>query len=177
LQLVLECAELLPDASVLVPGGDPSFQWDALAMILHACPYPALVEFTTHHGRTLLTLAERSLEAGMAAAASGDSSSGSSSSSRAGAGAAAAGALHWKVAAALGGCLASCLEGRLRGMVSAAGRTTYEARGEALVVGNLFGASRHPLFARNILQVSGGLSRRCERQDCMCCTLKLLCLL
>jgi hypothetical protein len=138
LQLLMECAEL--DAATTT---QPHVDWDALETALHACPYTALVEFNTHHSRTLLTLAERSLEAGLVAAGAGGAGSssasgggsGSSSSSRGGArGAHRDGGSKvppLDVAAELAGCLAAGLDGGNQGGVAAEGTNAPEAVGEA----------------------------------------------
>jgi hypothetical protein len=136
----MECAELYAATT-----GQRDSVWDGLSSALQVCPYAALVEFNTHHGRPLLTLAERSLETGLAAAAAaagggaGSSSGGSSSSSRdRSRGAADAGAadapppLH--VAVELAGCVVACMNGGNQGGVSAVGTQALEAKGETCVV-------------------------------------------
>jgi hypothetical protein len=127
---MMECAELEAATTSQLPAN-----WDALGSALQACPYTALVEFNTRHSRTLLTLAERSLEAGMAAAGAGGAGS-SISSSRDGhsgnQGGEAGKGSPLLVAGQLAGCLAACLDGATQGGVSAIGTHTPEAVGEAL---------------------------------------------
>jgi hypothetical protein len=115
LQLVMECAELHGTTSNRTP------KWEALTAVLRACPYPALVEFNTRHGRTLLTLAERSLEAALAAAGP---NSGSSVSSGGGAQTA-----QLEAAVQLASCLARCLHGGFQGQAFAGKSNTCEGKG------------------------------------------------
>jgi hypothetical protein len=134
---MMECAEL--DAATTA---QPCANWGALGFPLQACPYTALVEFNTHHSRTLLTLAERSLEAGLAAAGAGGAGSSSSSSASGGGsgryvardarGSGAAKVQPLNVAGGLAVCLAACLDGGDQGRVHAAGTCAPEAVGEAL---------------------------------------------
>jgi hypothetical protein len=120
LQLLVECAEL--HAGTAEQHADMG--WWALGFVLRACPYPVLVEFNTHHGRTLLTLAERSLEAGLAAEAAAERAVGSTSSSRDPHAGAAASQLHLEVTAELAVCLRNCLGGEVQGRPHAQGDTT-----------------------------------------------------
>jgi hypothetical protein len=126
MQLLLECAEVYQ-----ILDGMSSFtrHWSHLTLALAACPYPALVEFNTRHGRTLLTLAERSLEAGMAAGGDGGNSSSGGRGTQA---AARTQAQHVEVAAQVFTCLTRCLDGGPRAKVSSAGAGSYEAKGETL---------------------------------------------
>jgi hypothetical protein len=98
-------------------------------MALRSCPYAALVEFNTQHGRTLLTLAERNLEAGLPGAAESSGASRSGGSSAAG-GAAVTWRQSMEVAAQQFSCISILLSGIPRGMAYAAGDNTYEAIGE-----------------------------------------------
>jgi len=122
LQLVMECAEL--EASTAEYSN-----WDALELALLSCPYPALVEFNTRHGRTLLTLAERSLEAAAAAAELPDIGSTNTSSSRqrrrAARAAAAAQEPALEAAAGLASCLACCMCGTQPAGSGAAGFVSF----------------------------------------------------
>jgi hypothetical protein len=124
----MECAELHAASQE----GTTTF-WHALAYAVLACPYQALVEFATHHGRTLLTLAERSLQAALAASTSAGSSGSSSSSGRSrGVPAAAAATTKehpWEPTEKLVTCLARCLMGGMRATAGAAASNTYEAKG------------------------------------------------
>jgi hypothetical protein len=128
LQLVMECAEL--EASTAEYSN-----WDALELALLSCPYPALVEFNTRHGRTLLTLAERSLEASLAAAAAAASAAAVAtghgvSGMRDDGGAKA----HLSgEAAQLATCSTSCLGGARRAKAFAQGGDSYEAKGAPVV--------------------------------------------
>jgi hypothetical protein len=130
LQLLLECAEVY-QAPTHMPS--PAYHWTHLTFALQACPYPALVEFTTHHGRTLLTLAERSLEAALAAAAAGPGGGGGSSSAR-GTQAAAGDPMDlMETASQIFSCLCGCVSGRVRGGACAGSDCSFEAKGEALL--------------------------------------------
>jgi hypothetical protein len=94
---------------------------------LQSCPYPALVEFNTRHGRTLLTLAERSLEAALAAGGgSGGSSSGSGSSTTSGL--SGSQTKRRMVAGQLATCLCRCLGAGQAARVSAVGSSSCEAK-------------------------------------------------
>jgi hypothetical protein len=121
LQLVLECAELYAASH------EGYSKWRSLGNAMQACPYPALVEFTTRHGRTLLTLAECSLEAALAAAAGGAATS--SSGSGVWTSAAAAKDHPWEATEQLFRCLTRCLMGGSRARAGADGSNTYEAKG------------------------------------------------
>jgi hypothetical protein len=126
LQLVMECTEVQ-----VMLGDDSRVNWGPLFVALQSCPYPALVEFNTRHGRTLLTLAERSMKAALAAAdepcdvGSTECSASSSSSS-----APAAEADNPQMAEQLGICLSACLDGGARGRMFAGSDRSYEATGE-----------------------------------------------
>jgi hypothetical protein len=130
LQLLLECAEVYQQPAQLPDETQP---WAHVFAAIVSCPYPALVEFNTRHGRTLLTLAERSLEAALAAAAAagpGDSSgrsSSSSSSNRARQAPMETPANRMKAAGHLATCLCCCLSGEKR-MEAAAGSNCYESK-------------------------------------------------
>jgi hypothetical protein len=130
LQLMLECAELYQVPPALQGRRNPVSQWINMTCALAACPYPALVEFNTRHGRKLLTLAERSLEAALAAGAAAASSEGGSSTT--GVEAANRRQHHMEVAAQQFSCISQALSGGPRGSVFAAGTDTYEAAGELL---------------------------------------------
>jgi hypothetical protein len=150
LQVVMECAEL--DAAT---SGRPAIQWRTLEAALKACPYPALVTFTTQHSHTLLTLAERSFEAAVArdaGAASAGSSSSSSSRDRyrnRSRGTQVGGAAKMEpmaVALALAGCLARCPDSFEEGGVSAAGAGTCADEGETHSLLQLAVRWWHPLI-------------------------------
>jgi hypothetical protein len=137
LQLVLETTELYAASQ------EGTSRWESLGCLLQACPYPALVEFNTRHGRTLLTLAERSLEAALALPATASagrialvrtSTSTSSSSGRSRDGpsdTASAADMGWEPTASLLTCLSRCLMGgpRATAGTGAAGSSSYEAKG------------------------------------------------
>jgi hypothetical protein len=129
LQLAMEVAEL--EAATI---GSPRVFWRFLESLLRPCPYPALLEFTTRHGRTLLTLAERSLEAGMEAAAEladiGSSSSGRRHRSRASREAADMKEQSLEAAAGLASCLVHCLNAFDQGAVAADAPDSLEAADE-----------------------------------------------
>jgi hypothetical protein len=125
LQLLLEVAEVY-EQTIQLPFG--AMQWTTMTTALGACPYPALVEFNTRHGRTLITLAERSLEAALAAAAPPGNAN-----SRAVAAAAKARAQHMEETGQLFSCLCRCLDGGQRGKMSASSSNSYEARGGFLL--------------------------------------------
>jgi hypothetical protein len=132
LQLMVECVEPLTACTVVSDGG--AVGWGTISMLLQACPYSALVEFSTHHSRTLLTLAERSLEAALAA---GGGSGGSSSGGGVGRGGPSTGRpvlAEQQLAAAvrIGSCLALCWNGGMSGGAFGAASDTYEAKGGLL---------------------------------------------
>jgi hypothetical protein len=121
----MECAELHAATT------DEQFAlWHSLGFALAACPYPALVEFATHHGRTLLTLAERSLEAGLSAAAAAAAGGGGSSGRGSQAGGAAMDR-HLHAAMMLAGCLSCCLEGGVQGRHLGQNASAIDPAGEA----------------------------------------------
>jgi hypothetical protein len=138
LQLVMECSELYA-AVRRVDGQGLAVPWAAMWTALAACPYPALVEFNTRHGRNLLTLAERSLEAALAPGGD-DSSAGGSSSSGVTGGTGGHGT-ETRVAAQLVHCLTQCLHGGPQAKASAAAPSTYEAKGGCVGVAD-WGRSR-----------------------------------
>jgi hypothetical protein len=149
LQLVLEWAELYQAPPGMNGRQDPADPWTDMTCVLSTCPYPALVAFNTRHGRTLLTLAERSLEAALAAGAATASSEGGSSTTQ---GAAANRQQHqMEVAAQQFSCICRALNGGQRGNMFAAGTTTYEAAGELLPT-----PCHHS-------------RKRCHTVECACC--------
>jgi hypothetical protein len=128
LQLMLECGEVYHD-----PGFPQLYgpQWVSLGVVLQSCPYPALVDFNTHHACTLLTLAERSLEAALAAGSgAGSSSATTTSSSRSAQGAPGAQVQCLQMAGQLCSCLCHCLSVAQCGTVAASGSKPCEAKGE-----------------------------------------------
>jgi hypothetical protein len=142
LQLLLETTEL--QAASREGAQEGVSKWYSLDCAMQACPYPALVEFTTHHGRTLLTLAERSLEAALAlpATASGgkasvlrtstSSSSGSGSSRGGPSGTGSAADLQWLPTVWLLTCVCRFLMGGPQAIVAAVAAgssSSYEAKG------------------------------------------------
>jgi hypothetical protein len=148
--VVMECAEL--DAATC---RRPGTRWATLKAALHVCPYPALAEFSAQHSRTLLTLAERCVDATLAAAAAaaaapggtGSSSSGSSRGTQAAAaddagssssrdrsgGTQLGGAVKLDLlaeASALVGCLGTCSVGDEQVRASAVSSGVQQAAGE-----------------------------------------------
>jgi hypothetical protein len=125
----MECAEL--DAATT---DQPFVLWSTLEDALQSCPYPALVEFNTHHARTLLDLAENAVDAALAAAAAAapngaGGGTASSSSSRNRSKGEAAGAPLVDVASELAGCLARCLYGGTRCLFTASADSLEAAGG------------------------------------------------
>jgi hypothetical protein len=148
---MLECAELYaptPLRKILETSGS---QWVSMALALVSCPYPALVEFNTRQGRTLLTLAERSLEAALAAGASGGD--GSSSGTLGGIqGCANPQDVHLWTANMLFNCLCRCLDGGLQAATPGLRTGLHEAKGrphlvaQGCCIGDAFPRQLQPLM-------------------------------
>jgi hypothetical protein len=129
LQLLVECAEV----HAATAERNTDLGWYALSAVLRACPYSILVEFNSHYGRTLLTLAEGSLEAGLAAEAAAGRTAGGASSSRDPPAGAGGGVLHLEVAAELANSLRICLRSEVQARQHAQGdASSFEAQGGCL---------------------------------------------
>jgi hypothetical protein len=115
----MECAEL--QAATVHHTHPQPIHWHPLHTALKACPYPALVEFSTNHGHTLLTLAESSLAAATAAAVA-DDVGGSGGRQE----------LLLDMTARLATCLGCCFSGGKRGHLHHQGTNSYEAYGECM---------------------------------------------